>query len=580
MTRETKICQNCKSEFIIEPEDFLFYEKMQVPAPTFCPECRLQRRLAWRNERTLYKRICDLCKKSIISMYFEGVPFPVYCSSCWWSDKWDPREFGMEYKNNESFFEQFFELMKKVPHQSLQLKRSVNSDYANYTMNSKNVYLSSIIFASEDISFSRFLLESKNCVGCSYSTKIENCINLSRTAFCSDCSDSMILDYCQNVHFSYDSTNCNDCYGCVNLHHKKYHIFNQPYSKKEYEEKIKELRSLPLNTQRSRVNEFLKTQPQRGYIYYFSNNVSGEEVYNSDNCKECYLANFVRDSAFVFNTSSLARSNEATHDIYDCSVVADMASSYEMIGGSKSYQCRFGIINDNSFSAEYSMFCYGSNDLFGCIGMRNKKYCILNKEYDKATFDRLRKGIIAKTQSYGEFFPIAFSPFAYNETLAQEFFPLTKEAARKKGYAWKDSKIKDYQITLLAKNVPDTIQKVADSILEETIGCAHEGKCNEQCASVFKVISQELELYRKLGYPLPRLCPNCRYYQMLNEKNPLRLFDARCGCGGETSSNGVYGNKVAHIHGKDSCPNSFKTIFDPKSGMIAYCIPCYRSEIA
>ena len=35
---ETKTCQNCKNDFIIEPDDFSFYEKMKVPAPTFCPE--------------------------------------------------------------------------------------------------------------------------------------------------------------------------------------------------------------------------------------------------------------------------------------------------------------------------------------------------------------------------------------------------------------------------------------------------------------------------------------------------------------------------------------------------------------
>ena len=40
---ENRICQNCKSEFIIEPEDFNFYEKIKVPAPTWCPECRMIR---------------------------------------------------------------------------------------------------------------------------------------------------------------------------------------------------------------------------------------------------------------------------------------------------------------------------------------------------------------------------------------------------------------------------------------------------------------------------------------------------------------------------------------------------------
>ena len=57
-----RVCQNCKKNFVIEQEDFNFYDRIKVPPPTFCPECRFQRRMAWRNDRTLYKRNCDLCK--------------------------------------------------------------------------------------------------------------------------------------------------------------------------------------------------------------------------------------------------------------------------------------------------------------------------------------------------------------------------------------------------------------------------------------------------------------------------------------------------------------------------------------
>ena len=63
---ENKICQNCKKDFIIEPDDFGFYEKIGVPPPTFCPECRLQRRLAWMVNLNLFKRRCDLCGEETI----------------------------------------------------------------------------------------------------------------------------------------------------------------------------------------------------------------------------------------------------------------------------------------------------------------------------------------------------------------------------------------------------------------------------------------------------------------------------------------------------------------------------------
>ncbi|KKT90642.1 MAG: hypothetical protein UW91_C0052G0013 [Parcubacteria group bacterium GW2011_GWF2_45_11] len=101
---ETKTCQNCKSGFTIEPEDFAFYEKIHVPPPTFCPDCRLQLRLLFRNERTFYKRKCDLCGKNMISSYAPEYTYPVYCQKCWWSDKWDPYQYGREYDFSKPFF--------------------------------------------------------------------------------------------------------------------------------------------------------------------------------------------------------------------------------------------------------------------------------------------------------------------------------------------------------------------------------------------------------------------------------------------------------------------------------------------
>ena len=82
-------CQNCHKEFIIDDQDKAFYNRIQVPEPTFCPVCREQRRIAFRNERALYKRECDLCKKSVISRISPDKKYLMYCKDCWWSDKWD-----------------------------------------------------------------------------------------------------------------------------------------------------------------------------------------------------------------------------------------------------------------------------------------------------------------------------------------------------------------------------------------------------------------------------------------------------------------------------------------------------------
>ena len=114
MKAEQIVCQNCKKDFIIESDDFSFYEKIKVPPPTFCPECRMTRRLIWRNERSLYKRICDFCQKKIISIYNVDVLFPVYCSECWKGDGWNPMKHGKNYDFQKPFFEQWYELFLKV----------------------------------------------------------------------------------------------------------------------------------------------------------------------------------------------------------------------------------------------------------------------------------------------------------------------------------------------------------------------------------------------------------------------------------------------------------------------------------
>src|SRR3989344_8919102 len=136
-----KNCKNCKKEFEVAEEDLNFYEKMKSPAPNYCPLCRASRRLAFRNERTLYKRTCSSSGKPIISIYPENTPFPVYDQHIWWGDKWDGLDYGQDYDPSRLFFEQWLELRNKVPRISMLNINSVGSDYCNNAKDMKNCYL-------------------------------------------------------------------------------------------------------------------------------------------------------------------------------------------------------------------------------------------------------------------------------------------------------------------------------------------------------------------------------------------------------------------------------------------------------
>ena len=135
---EWKTCSISGQPFAITQKDLEFYEKVSptfngkkypILPPTLCPEERQRRRLAFRNERKLYRRRCDFSGKEIISIYSPEKPFKVYEQNIWWSDQWDPLAYGKNYDFDQTFTENFRALMLKVPRYSVGNKGQQNAEY-------------------------------------------------------------------------------------------------------------------------------------------------------------------------------------------------------------------------------------------------------------------------------------------------------------------------------------------------------------------------------------------------------------------------------------------------------------------
>ena len=147
---ETKVCKHCGISFPITDKDIEFYEKVSptfggkkymIPSPTLCPDCRQQRRLSFRNERKLYKRKCDATGKEIVSIYSPDKPYTIYHQDYWWSDKWNPMDYGREFDFGRGFFEQFEELKSSFPRCAILNGYNENAEYTNHGWKSKNCYL-------------------------------------------------------------------------------------------------------------------------------------------------------------------------------------------------------------------------------------------------------------------------------------------------------------------------------------------------------------------------------------------------------------------------------------------------------
>jgi len=575
---------------MIDASDFDFYEKIKVPPPTWCSECDTAKRMTWRNERSLYWRDCGLCGKKTLSMYSKESPFIVYCHDCWISDKWDSLAFGKDYSFKENFFTQFLELQKNIPRASvLQYGTSVNCEFTNYTRNTKNVLLAYSVSTGENVYYSFTVDWSKDVMD---SLMLKNS-ELIFEGFNSDhCYNSQFLIDCRGCtesSYLYDCVNCQNCFMSANLRSKQFIFYGKQLSKEEYNKAVSEIDIRSFKTREKLKKEFHSVISQTIHKYAdVTKTVSCTGNYLS-NCKNVSNSYSVYDSENIRNSIRVLKASDIG-SVFSCGEGSELV--YDgIVGGKTSSNINFFASADVLRESQYTDWCTGSSHLFACIGLRSKQYCILNKQYTKEDYESLVPRIIkhmndmpyidqkGRVYRYGEFFPPDLSPFAYNETIAQEYFPLTKDQALNQGYRWKDPEEKNYKIQILNDKLPDNIKDVPDDIVDKVIGCGHEGGCFHQCTTAFRIIPEELSFYRRMNLPIPRLCPNCRHYERLAQRNPLRLWHRRCMCAGETSENGIYKNIVAHKHGAGKCPNEFETSYSPERKEIVYCEGCYNADV-
>ncbi len=578
---ENKICQNCKQDFTIEPEDFGFYEKIKVPPPTFCPECRMIRKMSWRNERVLYKDKCKLCNKHIITVYDPNSNLNVYCRECWISDKWDAGAFGREFEWDKDFMSQFSRLLREVPLFLLDMK-GLNSDseYCNYSGGCKNCYLCFSVVDGED---SKYISNSQDISQCFDASNIKNSELCNQAVESEKVYSSVYVEQSKEVinsSFIFGSSNVGHCFMVANLRNQNYVFRNEKLTRDQFIRNYQDINSGSFKNLKNLITEFDNLKKEVPHKYADIKNslrVVGNNIINS---KDVYKSFNIEDSENIrYSYRILSQSK----DVYDCNGMKSGELMYESFGaGYNPAQSAFSFSFDQCREVQYSAMCNNCSNCFGCVGLQNKSYCILNKQYTKKEYEELVPKIIeqmnkipyvdkkGRIYKYGEFFPTELSLFAYNETIAQEYFPINKNKSVEYGFLWKERDLRNYSIDIEIKDLPDCVADTDDSIINKVIECAHSGLCEEQCTEAFKIISEEFNFYKKMNLALPRLCPNCRHFERLKKRNPMKLWHRQCMC-----------DKTNHSHHDKAqpCPHEFETSYSPDRPEIVYCEKCYQQEV-
>jgi len=550
------ICETCGSPYEVLPGELELHEKIvssfeigRMDPPPYCPDCRLRRKMVWRNERFLYSRTCDLSGKKMLSVYPQDAPFPVYERNEWWGDKWDPLSYGRDYDFTKPFFEQFGELLKVVPRSALNSSNVENCDYTNFAFDCRNCYLTQCCYDSESLYYGYWLLNCKDCLDCSYCFESQRCIG------CVDCNHSYNCRFCTLSHTStdsaylYDCRGCTNCFGCVGLRRKSFCLFNEQLTKEEYEKKMKEIDlQNPVHVQA--VTERLKAlrlkHPHLYSVQEKTEHCTGDYIFECKNCVNCYQIYRSLDCMYVQDSE--------TKDALHCYHPGWSELTYETYSSVTQRSCAFANQCWTGNDIYYSDNCQNCSHVFGCISLKQSRYCILNKQYTKeeylAMIPKIREHM-QSTGEWGEFFPVELAPFPYNETMAQQDFPMTKAEVEKRGWRWSDdlSKTTGRQ-TKEWKDMPQDIADVSDDVTKEIFSCS-------RCAKNYKVIPQELTFLRDASLPLPRICQDCRYTERLKLRNPRKLWKREC----------------------SKCKKSLETTYAPDRPETIYCEDCYLKQV-
>lgn len=418
--------------------------------------------------------------------------------------------------DRSDFIEQFRELFMKSPQCGSWTRASENCDYGDISTGSKDCYMCfnsgncRNAYYCED---SRTLTDSNDCAFCENCEICYECVDCDacyNSNFCQDCTN------CQDINFSYDLRRCKNCFGCCTMRDKQYCIFNEQFSKEEYEKKMKMFdysNAAGIAYIWQKLEDFKRKNPRMYVHEHDSVNCTGDYVYHSKNCHQCFDTRHTEDSGYIYQ----ANLDMGTKDSWDCGPIPtgmdlcyDVGYAHFLFNSKHLYWC--GNVKDS----EWCINCMECEHLFGCVYLKNrqKNFYILNEKVSEEEY--LRRTVEIK-----------------------------KKLLENGIYTLSDLVNKD-----LEQGRKDEKKRLALSDIQDR-------KCFI-CDGEFKIVSAEIEFYKKMKIEWPVYCPNCRAEQRWHLRPERKMYRRTC----------------------DSCEKSLISTYPADSKFVVFCLKCWWKHLS
>lgn len=381
-----------------------------------------------------------------------------------------------------------------------------NTEFADAVFGAKNAYLTFAVWLwAENVMYS-FLttMNVKNIFGSVYikwwSENIYNSLSVSNSF---NVFFSQHIQNCSNIWESSNLIGCQECIYCDNLINQSYCIENKTYEKDEYfkikNEKLKDKKSIGKKSNKTQANN------------YNSTNVSWFGIIKSSNIENWFFLDQISDSRnciFIYGWEATCKS------YYDCLECGN--NSNDFYGVNCAWTWSNNIYNSswiwNSQNIYYSYDLDSCSYCLGCIWLKNKQFCILNKQYTKEERFEKANEIFAQMDKDGtlwSFFPASMNPFYFNDTAAYLIDDtFTKEEVTAEWYLRRDEAIKvdvpTWADMIETKELNDYqwfdeswVWKINPEILKKVI--------KDEKWNFYRIVPMELEFLQKHGLPLPEI---------------------------------------------------------------------------
>src|SRR3989338_4924476 len=517
---ENKICSDCKTNFIIDEGDLNLYEKVGLKIPNKCFDCRMKQYFIFSNFGKFRKGTSDLSGTNFITVLPENARYPIYNSHEWWGDSWDPMNYGQDYNPDRPFFEQLKELQEKVPRPHQIGQNNTNCDWCDDTWGCKNSYLSRSMLDCENLNYGYRCIKIKDSFDIVYSFNLQNSYD------CLECYDSFNLSFSQNSrdcidsYFLFDCRNCQNCFMSWGLRNKQYCIRNQQYTKEEYEKGLSKIKFDSYESIDRLRQEFESNLKEQAVHRENFNIRTTDSVGNyMTDCDKCV-------NVFAWEYSQNCRNCMRGLKSKDC---IDMAFSWNLeLSGRNSgvdggYEIKYSAASRGKYS-EYLDLCKDVEYCFGCVGLKKKKYCILNKQYEKEEYEKLKVQIIAdmeKRGEYGEFLPYSMGPGYYNLSNGMIYFPnIPREEVLKNGGYWLTDDMSS-QDGISSLDLPDSVNNTDSSISTQALICP-------ETHFRFNISLSEYEFHKRKNIALPRLHFDRRILKKMYKVSAIKSYPYKC----------------------------------------------------